>query len=65
MHGLELIMTLFTISSYVTPKSVPVMVTVVPPSGGPEVGRTLVIVAVGHSLGAVANYAGLRQFSET
>ena len=56
-------MTLFTISAYVTPKSVPVMVTVVPPSGGPEAGRTLVIVAVGHSFGEVANCPG--QFSAT
>ena len=65
MHGLDLIMTLFTISAYVTPKSVPVMVTVVPPSGGPEAGKTLVIVALGHSFGAVANCAGLWQSSET
>ena len=65
MQGLELIMTLFTISPYVTPKSVPVMVTVVPPSDGPEAGRTLVIVVAGHSLGVVANCAGLRQSSET
>ena len=43
MHGLELILTLFSMSAYVTPKSVPVMVMVVPPSTGPEDGVMLVI----------------------
>ena len=65
MHGLELIMTLFMTSAYVTLKSVPVMITVVPPSGGPEAGKTLVIVAAGHSDGAATNCAGLWQSSET
>ena len=65
MHGLELIMTLFTTSACVTPKSVPVMITVVPPSGGPEAGKTLVIVAAGHSDGAAANCTELWQSSET
>ena len=39
------------------------MVTVVPPSGGPEVGRILVIVASGHPDGVVTNCA--EQSSET
>ena len=64
IHRLEPIVILST-SSSVTPMSVPVILTVVPPCNGPEAGKTLVIFAVGHSAEDVAKCAGLWQFTET